>query len=338
MFYSNQQIAEYLQNIATALTIKKENRFRIVSYENAADTIISYPENIYDLWQEDPKSLDEVPHIGEAIFDKITYLFIHDQSHPHVAEYQKGIHPAVFTLTKINGIGPLIAQKLTENLPFSSKPSTWLDQLVEFCQQDKLSNIPGLGEKSQQSILTNTLAYLSRGTRLPLEKAQKVSQKIIDYLKSKFPQIEFVALGSLRRKSPTVGDIDLAGKLTPHSPVKEILHAFANYPDSIAVINSGKFKTSIRLPGDIRVDLMLKPEKSWGSLLQHFTGSRQHNILLRKHALKLGYSLSEYGIKDIKTKKIHYFSTESAFYDFLGFKLIPPQQRIGESELEAYQK
>ena len=83
---------------------------------------------------------------------------------------------------------------------------------------------------------------------------------------------------------------------------------------------------------------MIKPATSFGSLLQHFTGSRQHNILLRQYALKLGYSLSEYGIKDLKTNRLHRFCTEEKFYDFLHLTLIPPIERVGENELEKYRQ
>ncbi|MBP9817987.1 hypothetical protein KBC75_04545 [Candidatus Shapirobacteria bacterium] len=331
--FTNPQISEYLTNIATCLIIRKENRFRIVSYQNASDTILAYPEIIYDLWLLDPKKLDEIPHVGPAIFDKIDHLFKTGKPHPHVLEYQEGIHPAVFTLTKINGVGPLIAHKLTQSLIFPNDPLKALEALAKHCQDNKLSTIPGLGEKSQASVLTNTLAYLGRGKRLPYSTANDIAKKIISYLTDKYPSLTAIALGSLRRACPTVGDIDIAVKSTK---TKEILKYFANYPESVTTINTGKNKTSIRLPDDIRVDLMVKPTRSWGSLLQHFTGSRQHNILLRRHALKLGFSLSEYGIKDTNTGLMHYFSSEEKFYNFLGFHLIPPEERAGEKELEKY--
>jgi DNA polymerase (family 10) len=168
---------------------------------------------------------------------------------------------------------------------------------------------------------------------MPLATAQTLSQKIIIYLKTKFPDVEFISLGSLRRESPSVGDIDIAVASTNPKP---ILDYFLTYPDSIQTIAKGKNKASLRLLHDVHVDLMVKPPTIFGALLQHFTGSRQHNILLRKHALKLGFSLSEYGIKDLKTGIIHRFDNETSFYRFLGLKFIPPQNRVGENELETY--
>ena len=333
MTFTNSQVAEHLTNIATALEINQENRFRIIAYENAADTAISYPEDIYTIWQKDPKLLDEIPNFGKAICEKLDHLFKFNKPHPHVIEYQKGIHPAVFTFTKINAIGPIIAHKLTQKLKFSRDPQKSLDQLVKYAQNGKIKNIPTFGEKSEQSILANTLAFLGRGKRLPLIDAQKLSHKIIKYLNEKFPAVEFIPLGSLRRLSPTVGDIDIACASSNYS---EILNHFLNYPDSIQTIAQGKNKASLRLINDVRIDLMIKPAASFGALLQHFTGSRQHNILLRKHALKLGFSLSEYGIKDTKTGQVNQFTNETDFYNFLGLEFIPPQFRTGENELETY--
>jgi DNA polymerase (family 10) len=332
-YFSNFQVSEYLTNIATAYEIKNKNRFRIVAYENAADTVLTYPENLFELWKKDTNSLDSVPNIGPSILKKIDYLFRFGKPYPKLIVIFKDIHPAVFTFTKINGIGPLIAHKLTQTLSFSKNPTKALNQLISYCRKNKIKNIPSFGEKSQKSILNNTLSFLGRQKRMPLITAQKLANKIISYLHSRFPDTEFITLGSLRRQSETIGDIDIAAaSINP----EEIIQYFLNYPEIVQVISQGKNKASLRLLHDIHVDLMIKPPSSFGALLQHFTGSRQHNILLRRHALKLGYSVSEYGIKSLKTGILHRFNNEEKFYNFLNLKLIPPKDRLGELELEKY--
>ncbi|HBP51193.1 MAG: polymerase beta family protein [Candidatus Shapirobacteria bacterium GW2011_GWE1_38_10] len=331
--FNNSQVFEYLTNIATAYEIKNKGRFRIVAYENAADTALTYPENLYELWRKNPNSLDSIPNIGPSILKKIDYLFRYQKPYPKLKIIFKNIHPAVFTFTKINGIGPLIAHKLTQTLKFSKNPTKALDQLISYCQKGKIKNIPSFGEKSEESILNNTLSFLGRQSRMPLKKAQILADKIIQYLHHRFPNIEFIPLGSLRRQSDSVGDIDIAAAAVNS---QEIIDYFLQYPDIIQVIAEGKNKASLRLLHDIHVDLMIKPPSSFGSLLQHFTGSRQHNILLRRHALKLGYSVSEYGIKDLKTGIIHQFDNEKKFYNFLHLKYIPPKDRLGELELEKF--
>lgn len=333
MAYTNAEVFEYLTNIATAYEIKAKTRFQIVAYENAADTVLTYPESLYDLWLKDPQSLDAIPNIGPSIFKKIDYLFKKGKPYPSLKQVFSGIHPAVFTFTKINGIGPIIAHKLTQTLKFSKQPDRALEQLVKYCQQGKIKTIPAFGQKSEESILSNTISFLGRQNRMPYTTAKKLADKIVLYLHSHFPDTEFIPLGSLRRLSPTVGDIDIACASTKS---KEIIEYFLQYPEIVQVIAQGKNKASIRLLHDIHVDLMVKPPSGFGALLQHFTGSRQHNILLRKFALKLGYSLSEYGIKDLKTGTIHRFNNETDFYKFLGLKLIPSQDRVGENELETY--
>lgn len=331
--FTNTQVAEHLTNIATAYKIKKKGRFQIVAYENAADAVLTYPESLFELWSKDPKSLDSVPNIGPSILKKIDYLFRFGKAYPKLASTFRNIHPAVFTFTKINGVGPLIAHKLTQNLKFSQDPNKALEQLISYCQKNKIKSFPSFGEKSQESILNNTLSFLGRQKRMPLQEAQKLAAKIIRYLKNRFPKTEFIPLGSLRRLSPNVGDIDIA---CASQKSTEIINYFLQYPEIVQVISHGQDKASLRLLHDIHVDLMVKPSGSFGALLQHFTGSRQHNILLRRHALKLGYSLSEYGIKDLKSGKIHHFASEDKFYSFLQLNWIPPQERTGEGELEKY--
>jgi len=331
--YTNTEVAEYLQNIATAYEIKHKNRFRIDAYQNAADTISSYPKNIYQLWLQDKKILDDVPNIGPGIIKKLDYLFTHHQIYPKLVPIFKSIHPSVFTFTKINGIGPIIAHKLTQQLKFSPKPTKALGQLIDYAQTHQIQTIPGFGQKSESQILDNTLSFLGRKNRMPLLTAVKLADQIINYLHQKFPQTKFIPLGSLRRQATTIGDIDIAAASTNPAP---ILNYFTQYPDIVTIIAQGSNKASIKLPRDVHIDLMIKPLQSFGALLQHFTGSRQHNIILRKHALKLGYSLSEYGIKNIKTGRVYQFDSEKKFYNFLNLKLIPPNKRVGEDELSRY--
>jgi len=333
--YSNQEIAELLQNIATAYEIKKKNFFRIKSYQDAAETILTYPESVYQLWQKDPQLFDNIPGIGPNIFTKITYLFETGKLHSHIIRAFKGISPLVFTFTKINSIGPKTAYILTKKLKFSKDTIKALDQLIEYCQQGKIRNWPHFGIKSEKSILENILAFLGQSRRMTYSEAKDKSDKIIKYLHQEFPKIEFITLGSLRRQSPTIGDIDLAAK---SNQTTKILDHFVEYPENIQTIDRGPKKASIKIYPNIRIDIMIQPAKNFASLLQHFTGSRQHNILLRKHALSLGYSVSEYGIKSLKTGKIYNFTTEEKLYNFLGLCYIEPKDRAGEHEIDTAQK
>ena len=333
--YTNSEISEFLIKISTAYEIKNKSRFQISAYKNAADVINTYPQSLYEIWKNNPQKLDSIPNIGPSIYKKIDYLFRYHKLYPSLNQVFKNIHPAVFIFTKINNVGPLISHKLTTKLKFSSNPDKALKQLLNYAQKHKIRQLPSFGEKSENLILDNTISFLGRKNRMSLKTAQSLSHKIIKYMQFKFPHLKFIPLGSLRRESDTIGDIDIA--VAANNP-RPILSHFINYPDSIQLINSGKNKASLRLNHDIHIDLMIKPTKSFGALLQHFTGSRQHNILLRKHALKLGYSLSEYGIKNKQTGHVYQFKTENEFYSFLDLNYIPPSKRTGENELEIYKK
>jgi DNA polymerase (family 10) len=333
--YTNPDIAEFLTNIATALEIKNKNRFKIAAYQNAADSILTYPESVQQIWQKDPQLLDQIPGVGESIFKKLDYLFRYHKIYPSIIKINQGIHPAVFTLTKINGVGPKIAHKLTQKLKFPKDPQKALEKLIYYAQNGKIRKLRTFGEKSESMILDNTLNFVGRKRRLPLVKAKIIADNIISYLKLKFPQVEFYPLGSLRRQSTTVGDIDIAAK---SQETQKILDCFINYPLSVQTVDRGPKKASIRLKNDVRIDIMVQPPSTWGSLLQHLTGSKQHNIILRRYALKLGYSISEYGIKDLKNHQIYTFDNEKDLYHFLRLCYIEPQDRLGENEIDLAQK
>ena len=333
--YSNPQIAQFLKDIATAYIIKKKNQFRITAYQEAAESVINHPKPIHKIWQKDKKLLDDIPGIGPAILNKLDYLFIHHRSHPHIIRAFKNIHPAVFIFTQVNGIGPKIAHQLTQKLQFPQKQQPALEKLVHYAQKGFIRKFPRFGQKSESLILKNTLNFIHQNQRIPLKKAKQVANQIIKHLQAKFPQTEFHLLGSLRRQNQTVGDIDIAAKSRQN---RQIIEHLINFPDRKQTISKGTKKASIQTTNNIQVDLMVQPSSNFGSLLQHFTGSRQHNIILRKYAQKLGYSLSEYGIKQIKTQRLHTFTNEKDFYNFLRLCYIEPQKRVGENEVKTAQK
>jgi len=335
--YTNTEVAEFLKNIGIAHEIKEEGFFRIQSYYKAAETILTYPKSVYKMWAEDPKSIDNVPGIGPAILEKLDYWFKNGQPSSSVEKILHGIHPAVFILEKINGVGPKIAHNLTTNLEFSTEPLEALEQLLKYAQDGKIRTLPHLREKAEQMILINTQNFLGVRERIPLSIAQKIANSFISYFHKKYPNLEIYPLGSLRRQSETIGDIDLAIK-TDDISTDELLNYFVESPDNFQTIIKGEKKASILTDNNIRVDLMVQPSRTFGSLLQHFTGSKNHNINLRKHSLSLGFSMSEYGIKNVNTGEFHEFDTEEKVYDFLNLNYINPEDRIGEEEIDNAKK
>jgi len=331
---SNQEIAKLLKNVATAYTIKNENKFRfqIIAYLKASETIAGLNGELLEYYKEE--KLDQLPGIGPTLQSHLIELF-KTKKVKHFDWVLKGIPKSIFVLTDIPTFGPKKAFKLVSFFKLNN-PKTVIDQLEKVAMSGKIASLEGFGEKSQSDIL-QAISEFKQGkgktTRMVLPYAFEIAQKITDYLKSEKSIERVEALGSLRRRAATIGDIDFA--VATKNPKKAIEH-FINYPYKERVIEKGDVSASILVSGGRQIDLLIQPVESFGSLLQHFTGSKNHNVHLREYALKKGLSLSEYGIKKLKSKgKIRKYSSEEDFYNALSLDLIPPEIREDQGEIEA---
>jgi len=207
--------------------------------------------------------------------------------------------------------------------------------LSQAAKSGKIRNLEGFGEESEKQIIKSIASFRKIGKkkkRMLISHAENLAREIIDYLEKSELATRIEPLGSLRRKCETIGDIDIAAAtMTP----KKLIDWFVKYPKTERVLEKGDREASIILTSGDQVDLITQRSDSFGSLLQHFTGSKEHNINLRKLALSKNLSLSEYGIKKLKTKDINKFANEEDFYCFLGLDYIQPELRenIGEIEL-----
>ncbi|MBI2066190.1 DNA polymerase III [Candidatus Woesebacteria bacterium] len=321
---TNVEIAELLRAVAASYQLKGEekNRFRIIAYQRAADAIEHASSELKDLW--DDGKLKEVPGIGESIASHLDELFRTGKS-KHFEEVMKGLPKEMFDLMEVPGIGAKTAYKLVTKIGIKS-----LDELEKAGKKGKIAELEGFGEESQSDILRSIEETKGRTKRHILPYAAANAGLVIEWmLKSKVVK-KADPLGSLRRQAATVGDIDIA--VSSDNP-KEALEHFVSYPKKTRTLEKGDRTASIVLPGDVQVDCMVQPPDSYGALLQHFTGSKHHNIALREYAIKHGMSLSEYGIK-IKGK-LNKFATEEEFYKKLGMDWIPPELREDAGEIEA---
>ncbi len=304
---NNLQIAEILRDVAAGYQLKddKSNKFKIVAYERAADAVEHASSELKDLW--DDGKLDDVPGIGSSIASHLDELFKTGKSN-HFEEILKGIPKEAFKLMLLPGIGIKTAMKLLKEGP-KEEVEEKLKQALELEKKEK---------------------------RMLLPYASLLASEIMDYMLVNKSVKKIEPLGSLRRKAATVGDLDFA--VATSDPI-EVLNYFSKYPKAVKVIEKGEHSASILLPNNIQVDLIAQELESFGSLLQHFTGSKHHNIALREHALKKGLSLNEYGIKkvgeDPKVAKYKEFETEEKFYKYLGLEWVPPELREDAGEIEA---
>ena len=331
---NNQEIAKLFRNIAAAYSIKDDKKFhfQILAYQHASETIANITSEIVDLYKEG--KLDSFPGIGITIKSRIEEL-LQTGKVKHFEFIFKNIPKTVFTLIDIPSIGPKKAYKLTKELSLND-PRTVIEKLITKAKNHEIAKIPTFGEKSEQDILRAVIEYKKGKTkisRMVLPYAGEIAEKVLTYLRQSSAVIKAVPLGSLRRMMPTVGDIDIA--IATDKPKQTIEH-FISYPYKERIIEKGPATASILTSGGKQIDLMVQPIDGFGALLQHFTGSKNHNVHLREHALKKGFSLSEKGIKNLKEKsrKIKQFDTEEKFYGALGMDWIPPEIRENTGEIE----
>lgn len=327
---TNKEVCELLRKIAAAYQILEENRFKIIAYERAADSIEHLTSEVKDLW--DDGKLGEIPGVGKAIAGYFDELFQYGKV-KHFEMVMKKVPEAVFPLLSVPGIGPKKAYKLVTTLKLKSA-ETVVEDLKKAARAGRIAPIEGFGEKSQEDIL-EAIATYRRGqikeNRMELPLADAIAQDVIVHLK-KHPAVERAdALGSLRRQVATIGDIDIA--VATKKPSEAIDH-FLRYPHQ-KLIEKGPTGASLLLSNGRQVDLRVQGPQAYGAMLQYFTGSKHHNIKLREYALAKGKSLSEYGIKVVKTGKLKKFATEEEFYKSLGMPWIPPELREDKGEIEA---
>lgn len=328
---TNQELVELFRNIAAAYQILGENRFKIIAYERAADSIEHLTSEVKDLW--DDKKLDQIPGVGPGISSYLDELFKTGKV-AHFIDVMRRVPQAVFPLLLVPGIGPKKAYKLVTELKIKDDEDDIIGEL-EFCAKaHKIAPIEGFGEKSEADILEGIAAYKKgqiKENRMELPVADAIAHEVIGYLK-KLPCIEKIdALGSLRRQVATIGDIDIA--VATKKP-KDVLELFLTFPHQ-KLIEQGPTGAALLLHSGKQVDLRVIDPSMYGAMLQYFTGSKNHNVKLRSYGLTKEKSLNEYGIKDAKVGSIRSFRTEEAFYKELGLPWIPPELREDKGEVEA---
>lgn len=342
MNMTNSDIVEMLRNVAAAMVIKNADRFRIIAYEKAADSIEHLTSDVKDLW--DDGKLGEIPGVGKALSDYLDEL-MRTGKVKHFEAMVKGIPPAVFVFLKVPNLGPRRAYQLAKEFGITEQNSAIL-RLKKTAKEGKIAKLEGWGSKSEAEILSSIETY-RRGqikeNRMSLPFVDSLAQELMAELR-KLPQVVRVdCLGSLRRKVATIGDIDLA--VATNDPEK-VIKAFVGLPKVRKIVDSGPKGATVLLSVGRQVDLRVQKPQAYGAMLQYFTGSKNHNIKLREYALKQGLSLSEHGIKTVgskqlavgswnKSAKIYEFATEETFYKALEMPWIPPEIREDAGEIEA---
>jgi len=320
----NAEIATVFENIADLLELRGENRFKIRAYARAAETIRHLPEEM-ELMHEEGRDFKDIAGIGDAIAAKSVELITTGRLRFY-EELKASLPEGIINLMDIPGIGPKTAYKLATELGVGT-----VDQLEAAIRDGRVATLERMGDKTAANILRAIEAFRRKDRRIPLGEALPVVEEILIALRTVPGVLNLTPAGSLRRFKETVGDIDLMG--TADDP-RSVIQAFVELPQVREVLAQGPTKASVILPGGLQADLRMVEHADFGSLLQHFTGSKQHNVTLRTWAQKKGFSLSEYGITDIKTGNVEKFAREDSFYAFLGLQYIPPEIREDMGEID----
>jgi len=326
--FSNKEIVIVLKEVLAAMEVKSFNYFRIRAYQNVITITEGLTMSLYNLWEN--KRLDEVPGVGATIKGHLNELFTTGK----VMEYdviRKDLPQGMFALIGLRGIGAKKAYKLAKAFKLENRNDVY-EKVKKAAEEGKIRELDGFAEKSEQLVL-ESISELKKSKqekpRMLLINAEDISNRITSYLEKHPEIIEAVALGSLRRRNPTVGDLDIAIKTgNPEAALKH----FLKYKEIEEVLVQGDKRVSVVIGNDVQVDIRVCKEENFGSMVQYFTGSKGHNIVLRTHALEKGCSLSEYGIK--KRGELHEFAREEDFYKFLNLPHIPPEIREGKHEVE----
>jgi DNA polymerase (family 10) len=322
-----QELAAILDEIATLLELKGENIFKCNAYRNAARTIANLDQDLRDF--SSPAELASLKGIGSSLAEKI-FASIQTGHFSLYEELKASIPAGIVEMLKIPGLGPKKAKTLYEKLGITS-----VGELEYACRENRLLELAGFGAKTQDNILKG-IEYLKKSQgRFYLHEAKTAAYNLYEDL-SRLSFVKRIEIaGSLRRYKETIKDIDLL--ITTTKPDK-VMQTFVSHPLVEDTIAHGETKSSVRLFTGINADLRVVSDAEFPFALMYFTGSREHNIVMRGRALKMGYKLNEYGLFKRDSKKSKHLRSEEEIFAELGLSYIPPELRENLGEIEAAEK
>lgn len=319
----NSEIVDIFNRLADLLEIEDENPFRIRAYRNAARVIASMPKDVAEMLNEGV-DITEFPGIGDDLAEKIATI-VKTGKLPLLDQVEKSTPAILSTLMRIEGLGPKRVKRLYKELHIRST-----DDLTNAITLGKIEKLKGFGEKVVQHIRQGVQNLKVTTQRFKLADAALIVEPLLKYLK-KCEKVEIVeCAGSFRRKKETVADLDILA-ITENSPA--VIDYFVHYDEVAQILSKGSTRSTVRLKSGIQVDLRVVPAISYGAALVYFTGSKAHNIAIRKMAVRKKLKMNEYGV--FKGKKHISGKTESEVYQTIGLPYIPPELREDRGEIEA---
>ncbi|HUG18310.1 MAG TPA: nucleotidyltransferase domain-containing protein, partial [Planctomycetaceae bacterium] len=284
---NNQRIAAAFDELADLLEIQNANPFRVRAYRNASQTLESLTESVSEIVASKTEQLTDLPGIGKDLAAKIEQL-VATGSIKQLEELRKEVPPGLIDITHIEGIGPKKAGMLFRELNI-----TGLDDLKQAAQQGQVQKLKGFGKKTEDSILANIDRAAEAGKRAMFANAEPAVEAIVQTLSALDSVQQISPAGSFRRRKETVGDLDL---LVTSDDQNKVMDALASHELVEQELSRGETKQRVRLQGGLELDLRVVPEASYGAALLYFTGSKDHNIVMRRRAQDRDLKLNEYGL------------------------------------------
>ena len=323
----NAKISQTITMLADLLEFQGANAFKIRAYRNGARVIKDYPDSINSIIEEDPASLLSIDGIGKGVAEKCVVL-VETGELPQINEILEEIPRSVLDLLRIPGMGPKKGAMLYRELGIAN-----LDQLKEACKAGVVSDLKGFGAKTVESILAGIEIADAANKRVYWAKADETARQILDHMQSCGEISKIELAGSYRRRRETVGDLDI---LVVSENAEVVMDHFGAYHLVESVIGRGDTKMSVRIEESLQVDLRVVPADSFGAALQYFTGSKDHNVVLRGLAKQRGLKINEYGVFKMDGDKETYVAgaTEEDVYAAMELPVFPPELREARREFD----
>ena len=319
----NPDIVHIFDEIADLLEIEDANPFRVRAYRNAARLVQGLSSDVKTM-VEAGEDLTELPGIGDDLAKKIIEIVTTGHC-SFLEKLEKQTPPALTELLKVPGLGPKRVKALWHELDVET-----VDQLTRAAREGRIRSVPGFGEKTETRILEALQAQIAAVPRFPIAIAAPYAAALVHYLQNIPGVRRVVVAGSFRRGKDTVGDLDILATATADSPVME---RFTAYEDVAEVLSQGTTRATVILRNKLQVDLRAVDESAYGAALHYFTGSKAHNITIRRMGQDMGLKVNEYGL--FRGKERIAGETEESVYAAVGLPYIEPELRENRGEIQA---
>jgi DNA polymerase (family 10) len=320
----NREIADIFERLADLLEIEEANNFRVRAYRNAARTVRDATPMMAELLDQG-EDLSELPGIGDDLAGKIATI-VETGSLPLLEDVESRTPRTLSSLMDIEGLGPKRTATLNRELDIES-----IDDLEAAARDGKVRELSGFGRKTEEKLLAGIERMRGKDHgRTPIREAEQLVGPLVEYLERNEGVKDLVVAGSYRRRKATVGDLDI---LVTAKRGADIMDDFAGYEDVEEVVSRGDTRSTVRLRAGISVDLRVVPEVSYGAALHYFTGSKAHNIAVRKRGVKRGYKINEYGVFEDDERIAG--RSEEEVYEAVDLPYITPELRENRGEIDA---